>query len=153
MRTFQRKWEYLPNLTDHLCVSGHLWQMRGGVDCRPGLTWVPCPTPVDGRLVNKLFLSSLCVEPCAMVCGSPASFMWSVTHVGNETYQLLIMVTREFSSFRVKIFLRACSKLLPPSGRSFFTQSFSSWRLRRKIPNHSALLRCQAQGKHELISD
>ena len=56
-----------------------------------------------------------------------------VISLGKETYQLPIMVTREFSPFRVKIFFRACSRLLPLSGCSFFTQSLSSWRLGERI--------------------
>lgn len=56
-----------------------------------------------------------------------------VISLGKETYQLPIMITREFSPFRAKIFFRACSRLLPLSGCSFFTQSLSSWRLGERI--------------------
>lgn len=55
--------------------------------------------------------------------------MWPITCLGKETYQLPMMVTSEVSPLRVKIFLRACSRLLPPSGCSFFIQSLSSCRL------------------------
>lgn len=62
--------------------------------------------------------------------GLSTSFMESITWlVRKETYQLLKMTTREFSSLWAKTFFKACSRLLLPSGCSFFTQSLSSWRL------------------------
>ena len=69
-----------------------------------------------------------------------------------ETYQLPMMVTREFSPFRTKTFFRACSRLLPLSGFRFFTQSLSSWRLGEMIkPSNSTQTRDQAQDKHGLV--